>query len=535
MWNRCGVITNDSPNMKKTFSIILLIVTFTYSFSQKIENRIVLEDRNDSLLENIRDLYFNENGEFFYLKENDKGNFYITYKDTLKLPKRQKGIISRYGEDGEISTYYTTKDSFYYKNTKSTKYYSGGYGKIIRHITDFLNDNVAITTEKNDSIFHFLNGQLLSKTKIEDYGGFPSIEKWCAFSENGNSIYYIYKNKECYLYKNSILIDSASTRFIELQINNRGDVFYGIGKRGIPNTKFDYMFFPKHNEIKYDSVRTIWDSGINKNGGFYCSGGNPIYLLINGKYYEYPVVEDIILPNSEHFFFFDDIKRNYTYYTSNSTKNLGRKGIVKPSMDKQGDFAMFLKKGKKIEVLNNGEIKPGNIIGSPLAINSKGTFYTFKQTKKSTKIYRNNSFVLEEFGNIKINNRIEFFEKYLSDYGVKKTPVFDKDFTYFQIGYKGFIIWNGVISEPLKKASKSTFGGEYPKIGELLLGKINEYGFYLFQYDGKKRTKLILNNKTYVFEEEFNSIIEDSIFFNQDRIVFYAIVKNKVKRFEITE
>lgn len=521
--------------MKKAFSIILLIVTFTSSFSQEIEIRTVLEDRSDNILENIRDLYFNENGEYFYLKESDKGNFYITDKDTLELPKRQKGVISMYGKHGEISTYYTTKDSFYYKNTKSINYFSGGYGKIIRHITDFLNDNVAITTEKNDSIFHFLNGKLLSKNKKEDYRGFPNIEKWCAFSENGNSLYYIYKNKEFYLYKNSILIDSASTRFIELQINNRGNIFYGIGKKGIPNTKFDYMFFPKQNEIKYDSVRTIWDSYVNKNGGFYCSGGNPTYLLINGKYYEYPVAEDIILPNSEHFFFFDYTKRNYTYYTSSTTKNLGRKRIVKPSMDKEGDFAMFLKKGKKIEVLNNGEIQSDKIIGSPLAINSKGTFYTFKQTKKSTKIYRNNSLILEELGNIKIYNRIAFFEKYLSEYGVKNTPIFDKDFTYFEIGYKGFIIWNGVISEPLKKAIGSTFGDEYPKIGELLFGKINEYGFYLFQYDGKKKTKLILNNKIYTFEEEISSIIEDSIFFNQDRIIFYAIVKNKVKRFEITE
>lgn len=521
--------------MKKAFSIILLIVTFPSSFSQEIKSRIVLEDRNDSILENIRDLYFNENGNFFYLKENDKGNFYVTDKDTIKLPKRQGGIISMYGKHGEISIYYTTKDSFYYKNKKSIKYFSRGYGKVIKHITDFLNDNVAITTEKNDSIFHFLNGKLLSKNKKEDYSGFPNLEKWCAFSENGNSLYYIYKNKEFYLYKNSILIDSASTRFIELQINNRGDVFYGIGKNGILKTKFDYMYFPKHNGIKYDSVRTIWDSYINRNGGFYCSGGNPTYLLINGKYHKYPVAEDIILPNTENFFFFDNIKRNYTYYTSNSIKNLGGKRIVKPSMDKEGDFAMFLKKGKKIEVLSNGEIYPNKIIGSPLAINSKGTFYTFKQTKKSTKIYRNNNLIFEEFGNIKIYNRIEFFEKYLSEYEVKNIPIFDKDFTYFEIGYKGFIIWDGVVSEPLKKATVRTFRDEYPEIGELIIGKINEYGFYLFQYDGKKKTKLILNNKTYLLEEEINSIIEDSIFFNQNRIIFYAIVKNKVKRFEISE
>jgi hypothetical protein len=521
--------------MKKAFTIILLILTFTSSFSQEIENRIVLEDRNDNILENIRDLYFNENGEFFYLKESDYGNFYITDKDTLKLPKRQGGIISMYGKYGEILTYYITKDSFYYKNPKSIKYFSGGYGKIITHITDFLNENVAITTEKNDSIFHFLNGKILSKNKKEDYGGFPNIEKWCAFSENGNSLHYINKNKKFYLYKNSILIDSASTRFIELQINNRGDVFYGVGKNGIPNTKFDYMFFPKHNEIKYDSVRTIWDSYINKNGGFYCSGGNPTYLLINGKYYKYPVAKDIILTNSEHFFFFDDIKKNYTYYTSNSFKKLGRKRIVKPSMDKKGDFAMFLKKGKKIEVLSNGKIQTDKIIGSPLAINSKGTFYTFKQSKKTTKIYRNNILIFEEFGNIKIYNRIEFFEKYLKEYGVKNTPIFDKDFTYFEIAHKGFIIWDGVVSEPLRKVTESTFGKEYPEIGELIFGKINEYGFYLFQYDGKKKTKLILNNKTYILEDEVNSIIEDSIFFNQNRIIFYAIVKNKVKRFEISE
>ncbi len=519
--------------MNKPLLAILLALFGATSFSQTFEIKTEFEDSSGNQLKNISNLYFDEYGGYFYITEDENGGSFVTNVDTLNLPKR-KGTGGIYGKNGEISSYYTSMDSFYYKNTNSTKYFAGGYGEIINHITDFHKDNVAIATEKNDSIFHFINGKLLSKNHKKDCRGFPSIDKWCAFSENGNALYFIYKEGQFNLYKNSNLIDSSLTRFTGLRINNQGDVFYGIGKEGIPNTKFNYMFFPKYNGVTYDSVRTIWKSYLNNNGAYYCSGGNPFYLLINGQYFEYPLPSDIVLPNAKHFFFFDESKRKSFYYTDHSRKSVGKWKIIKPTMDQNGDFSMFLKRGRKTKVLTNGKIQTDKVVGSPIAVNSTGSYFTFEQSKQTIKIYKNDSLIIEEIGGIRIYNESDFFSTF-SRHQTNDVPNLGKDFTYFETDYRGYIIWDGVIGEAIKRVSKSTGGNEYPEVGELLLGDVNENGFYIFQYDGNRKTKLILNNKIFELQLEIDSIIENSIFFRKDGIVFYAITNDQVKRFEIVE
>jgi hypothetical protein len=118
---------------------------------------------------------------------------------------------------------------------------------------------------------------------------------------------------------------------------------------------------------------------------------------------------------------------------------------------------------------------------------------------------------------------------------VKNTPKFSDCFEYFTIGTKGYIIWNNHISESIKPFLVKTFGDEYPVIGELLAGDINEKGYYLIQYDGERKTKLIMNNQIFDLGNEIDTILDNSIHFEINKIVFYAICKNKIKRFEISD
>lgn len=521
----------------KTIFLFTLIIWGTSSVSsQTIDIETVFDENNDGLLDKAKNLYFSEKGDYFYLMELDSQIYYITNSEVTQLGQREE-VSSSYSSDsnGEVITHYFSQDSCYYKNPKSIEYYKAGKGKIIKQITNFYHHNIAITTEKNDSIFHFLNGELLAQNSKENTNLAPEIEKWCSFSRNGNALYYLKKGDKYFLYKNSQIIDSTTTRFIGLQINNQGDYFYGIGKNGTPKAKFDYMFFPVHNSLMFDSVRTIWDSYLNEDGGFYCSGGNPSYILINGKYFEHAVPKNIILPNNNVFFYANNLDGEFNYNTAVQRKKIGDKKIINPSMDGRGDFAFFLKSKRKYQVVVNGEIKDEKVIGNPISIDSHGNFITYRVSPRFSKVYRNNELIIRERGKIKVYNREAFFELYLYNFSVKNIPVFDKSFYYFEIGDKGYFVWDGVISNPIKKASRKVLGDEHYKSGELLAGGINDDGFYIIQYNSKLKTTVILNNHFIETNEEIDSIIDDSIFFGKNKIVFYAICGKEVKRFKISE
>ena len=518
---------NDQSYMKEILFLFILLLQINTVFSQTIKVETVLEDRYDCILGKVDDLYFDENGNFFYLDEQEETSFYITKTDTFKLPERKGSTMGVYGKYGSISTYYTSIDSFFYKNAKSTEYYSGGFGEIINQITDFNRNNVAISTRKNAYVYHFMNGRFLNKEDVIDYS---TTDKWCSFSKNGNVLYYIKKCDKYYLNKNNATINRSTNKYLGLKINNSGDVLYGRLNYIKSNNNFVVEYQPKFNNKVYNSVSTIWGSYLNNAGGFYFKGGNPFYILINGDYYENVEPQNIIVRDSIHYFFYDKKKQKYIYYTDKTSRNLGRKKIIMPTMDEKGNYAMFLSRGKKTKLLINGDLQKEKVIGEPIAINPNGIFYTFKERRKRSAIYKNNEVLLNGFGKVKVSTQDQFFNEYLNN-----KPDINKNFTYLEIGDSGYIIWNSQISKAIHKAMPSRGGYEYPVSGEVLYGDLNENGYYFFQYAGMKKTILVMNNKIYEIEDEISSLVEDSIFFNKGRIVFYAIVKNKVKRFEVVK
>jgi len=464
----------------------------TQIFSQKIEVDTVFIDTNDSIIDNSEGLFFSYDGDYFFFKDIENQRQFYTSNDSLQLERYKSGILGSYGKDGEITTLYTTQDSFYYKNTQSTILYNYGFGKIVKHITDFTKDNVALTTEKGDSVYYYLNGKLVSTNHKDSISGFPNIDKWCSFSSNGNSIYYLKRNGRYYLYKNNEIIKISNKEFIQLEINNNGDCFYGIAKKGIEGTKFDYVFFPTVNSQSYDSVRTIFEQYLRDDGGFYCSGANPWYILINGRYYNnlesYPSF--ITLVDSINFLFITKhekvINENYILHTNESDIEIGRFPVIKISMN-QNDYSFIQKSRVGYQVSING-VAVKKLNGEPISIDSKGNTFSYKQKRKKAELFYNDSLIIEKPGRLIHYQPIEFFEIYLHLYSFKNKPFFGKSFDYFELGNQGYIVWNGKLSQPIKKVQPKTFGEEYPQIGELLAGDINENGFYLFQYNGERNT-----------------------------------------------
>lgn len=519
------------------FITLIVIVISTQIFSQSVEVETIFNESNDIIIDSLEGLFFSYEGDYFFFKDIGNKRLFYTNRDTLELEKYKYGTLGMYGKYGEINTLYTTQDSFYYKNTQSTILYSNGFGHIVEHITDFTKDNVALTTEKGDSVYYFLNGKLVSSNHKDSISGFIDIDKWCSFSSNGNLLYYINKNGKYYLYKNNEIIKISDESFMQLEINNNGDCFYGICKKGIEGTKFDYMFFPTVNSQSYDTVRTIWEQYLLDNGGFYCSGANPRYILINGKYYNnllyYPSF--ITLVDSINYLFITKCKNgiieNYVLHTNKSDLDIGTFPVIKISMN-QYDYSLIQKSLIGYQVSKNGKVIK-KLIGKPISIDSEGNTFSYKQKPKKAELFYNDSLIIKKQGILIHYQPIEFFELYLNLYSFKNKPFFGKRFDYFEMGNQGYIVWNGKLSQPIKKVQEKTSGDNSPKIGELLAGHIDENGFYLFQYDGERNTTLILNNKIIELGNQIDNILEDSIYFTENEIVFYAVCKNKVKRFKI--
>jgi hypothetical protein len=409
-----------SANIMRNYIFILSLLIPINASTQTIEEKTVLIDYNDNIIDNVRGLFFSEKGDYFYYQDIQEKRIFVTNKDTLELIPYKSGIYGIYGKDGEITTLYTSQDSFYYKNTNSTLFFPNGYGRIVKHITDFTTDNVALTTEKGDSVFYFLNGSLISATHKENSDGFINSDKWCSFSEDGNSLYYIKKDSIYYLYFDMVQVDSSDRKYDNLVITNDGDYLYGNKARKSDN-------------------------------------------IIDSLYFRY-----------------------------------------------------FKKQVK-----------------NTISVDSRGNTYSYHKNKKRTLVYKNQTLILDELGDIKVYYPDELYFFGLQNY--KRSDYNINRFDYFELNNQGYLIWNGALSKPLKKFQPKTFGEEYPIIGELLAVGINKNGFYLFQYIGKRNTILIINNEIINLGNQIDKILENSIYFNNDEIVFYAICKNKIKRFKITD
>ncbi len=512
------------------FCLFLIITPLTRSscFSQSVTFKTVFVDSTGLLLDSIENLYFSKSGDYFFL--NRRAHYYSMNGSKYYLPTQSShSSMSMYSPSGQGVFYYYDIDSFYYKNISSTQFYRDGVGRIDDVITNFKHGGIGITSRKGDSLYYFLNGELKSKNHVNEISG---SDDWVNFSDNGNHIHFQKKRGLNYLYLNDSLLDTNNESFIEIKTNNNRDFFYGKGKRGIPNTRFDYMFFPVNNGIEFDSVRTIWDLYLTNSGGYFCSGANPTYILINGIKYNYPVPESILIPSSDTYFFYDDLEtKDIVNHSSKDSVLFNFKKVIYPSINSKGDWAFFTKGFLKTSVYFNGERILKRLKGKPVHITPTGSYYSIKNKKDKMILFSMNKNVLENKGRANIYDQNQFYEKYLSD-GNDNDSFKNTSFNYVESGNSGFIFWQGNMIET-RRIMPITLGYQYPEVGELFAGALKDFGYFVIQYMGSKESRIIVNNLVFDLEDEIDEILEDSIHFDELELVVYGRSDNRIIQYNI--
>ena len=218
-------------------TVICLGIGMT-AYAQTLTQRIILQDTPDSLLLKSFHRYFDKEGNYCFIVEKAKKQYFIlTPHDTLGPFCYVGSIYGRtYGRTGEIV--YVREQSeqpdgpLYYVSGSGTKVYGPAVGEIQQYVADSESGGVALTTLSNDTVHRYLNcREVLCCHRTEMRERDITDEKWAAFSQNGHVLYSVKKDTLYRMYVDGRVVDSAAFQFIELAINNNGDYIFAEGFR----------------------------------------------------------------------------------------------------------------------------------------------------------------------------------------------------------------------------------------------------------------------------------------------------------------
>lgn len=536
-----ATLKNDTTLRILTIILFGLLTSLT-TYGQTISERMILTDSKDSIYLNSTKKTFDKNGNYcFVIKQNDK-EYFVTPNEKIG---GFKFIGSTYGNSGEINytnSYSDPKDKpFYYKNAKGTKVYGTAKGKIEDYQTSNTNENIAIVTNLNDSIYYYINGKLLNQN-LKDPKKYYGLEKdWVSFSENGNVIYYLNQNNIYNLFVNDRLIDSSKFSYTQLAINDNGTYIFAKGKRPEQKIgKYDYMFFVHSMDTVLGYVRTVWDYELKENGAYYYSGDDngPYYIAINDKLHkDIKPVSNITLIDRNTFI--------YTYGEEGKTKiNVCDKKytydfdeIFYPTLDKQGNFAFYGLKDYYLFKYVNGkkEDKPISKYGvrpTPLYISPKGESIHYFKTDDSIYIYRDDKLIFNPISK-KSNFLILPHKDILPNHFIRGKSKNGNSLFYIEFDSTGYLEFNGVFSKPMIPAKESSYS-ETKTIGEIVAGEFSDNGFFAIQKIGSSKYLINVNNKIFKELENVDVLFKENCFFNGKELIFYGVKGLSFYQFKLT-
>ena len=534
--------------MMKTFqrtiayalTVICLGIGMT-AYAQTLTQRVILQDTPDSLLQKSFHRYFDKEGNYCFIVEKAKKQYFIlTTHDTLG-PFCYVGSI--WGRTGEIV--YVREQSeqpdgpLYYVSGSGTKVYGPAVGKIQQYVADSESGGVALTTLSNDTVHRYLNcREVLCCHRTEMRERDITDEKWAAFSQNGHVLYSVKKDTLYRIYVDGRVVDSAAFKFIELAINNNGDYIFAEGFRPQqPIGRYNYLFYVHANEASFDKVRTVWYHTLREDGGYYYSGDDNglDYILVNGDLYR--DLEEISLSNfkllDKDHYLFPYIKNRHNWLNVNGKSYpLKFKKIMIPSMDEQGNFALYGMKGYHLYKYVNGKkgSKPLSKYGvraTPLYISPQGESLHYFETDDSIYLYRDETLLLPP---LSANDRFGIHSSYrlFNQYRFDANP---HNLIYMQYGQNNYWVFDGQLSPPLSMNDPELYlDSFYP---EIVTGKINEKGFYAIQRVGERSYCVVMNNQIYPIEGQIDKILHNCFSFDGSQLVFYGIKENAYYQFVI--
>ena len=499
---------------------------------QTITKRLILTDTKDSLYLKSSNKAFDRNGNYcFIINQNGKDYFYT---GTDKIGGFSF-IGSTYGNSGEIN--YTNSFSdpedkpWYYRNAKGTKIYGTAIGKLECYTTSNTKENMAITTTFNDFVYYYINGKLVSKINIEKSDKFYiSDGDWCAFSENGNVIYFLKHDSLYFLYVNGTKVDSSNSRYNQLAINDNGVYIFAIGKSPEEKIeKYDYMFYIHSMDTILGYVRTVWDFELKSNGAYYYSGDDsgPYYIAINDKLYKgiKPVSNITLIDKNSFLYSFKEqgeskLNVNGKIYTYDFDK------IFYPTLDKEGNFAFLGLKDYYLYKFVNGkkeenQISKYSVRPTPLYISPKGESLHYFRTDDSIYLYRDDKLIFRPISK-NANFQVIPYKEILPYTFVRGKSKNGNSLFYVEYDSSGYFVFNGVFSNPMIPVKESS-SSETTVNGEIIAGEFGDKGFFSIQKISNSKYLINVNNKTYKEIDDIDLILSESFFFDDRELIFYGV------------
>lgn len=508
-------------------------------FGQTLTQKLVLTDKRFA---GAQSPAFDKEGNYCYEVEVKGKQYFITNKGSSA---GFAYISSSGGGNGSISYTQSGLDNddkpWYYRNALSVKVLGPVTGRLEKYITGNTKSNIALTVSHNDSVAYYVNGRQVANEPRQNLEPFDIDHyNWCAFSENGNSIYYVRQNWLYRLYVNGRQIDSSKENFNELHINNNGEYVYAEGRRPDVTTKgYDYMFYIHAGDSVIGPVRTVWQNQLTQKGAYYYSGDDngPDYIIINNQLKKgIEKVDNIVLPGKGAYYYTFEEAHQQKINVNGKAYSFPLREIILPSVGSNGDFSFYGMIDYFLYPFTNGRqaakpITRFNVRPTPVYISPQGVSLHYFITDDSVYLYRNDQLLLPPISN-------------QSGIGIEENgSLLDNDFTYqkystgnalvcLRYGKHAYWVYNGQLSEPMLPVVKGTYDNTDVK-GEIVLGTFDEYGFFAVQKTGDKQYRLNINNKVYKDLENIDGLIDDSYFFNDHQLVLYAKRGSSVYQYNI--
>ncbi|KAA2239537.1 hypothetical protein F0L74_25390 [Chitinophaga agrisoli] len=524
--------------MKQTLILSLTLFSYLTCWGQTITEKLILTDKKDSFFLKNATHAFDKVGNYCFGVEKEGKAFFLTNKRKIE---GLKDIRYTYDRDNDVS--YTTsytggeEKGWYYKNTRAVDVYGPVDGKLEKSITSGTRGNIAMTTSYADTVCYYINGKLVSKNLKKELDQLDiSNRDWCAFSENGNCIYYIKKDSLYQLFVNSRLIDKSLKGFYELHINDKGNYIYAEVRKPAGH---DYQFFLHTPDTIMGPVRTAWESDLMINDGYYFSGDDngAGYIVINNSLQkDVKDVSDITLFN----------KRNYLYrYKEGKDLQLNVSGkvycypeaaILLPNIGDKNEFAFYLLKDYYLYKVINGKqvaapITKYGVRPTPIYISPRGQSIHSFITDDSIYLYRDNTLLFKPI--VRDSGfYVESYEKFLPHIGWQHKARNGNVLLYVKYGTKGFWVFNGVFSKPMFPAREVSWGEK--EKGEIVLGDFNDDRFFSIQKTGDSRYNINVNNRVYKELKGVSHIFEKSYFFNDKELIFYGVKGLSIYQFKLS-
>jgi hypothetical protein len=516
--------------------LILIPIVALKCLAQTLTEKLIVTDTQDSIYLKSDNKSFDKNGNYcFEVKQEGKEAFF-TNKEKIG---EYKFIGSTYGNGGSISYTQAYSDPkskpWYYRNAKSTKVFGPVIGKLEKYMTTDTYENIAIAVSYLDTIYYYVNGKLISKNLRHELNSFDIDHYvWCAFSENGNAIYYCKKESLYHLFVNGKLIDKSSNSFNELHINNKGNYIYAEGRRPAKKIDgYDYMFFIHTKDSTIGPVRTVWDNDLTSTNAYYYSGDDngPKYIAINNKLYKgLETVSNVTLIDEQNSLFSYKKKGDKSKFINVNGKDYTHPfdDIFYPQIDNKGNFSFYGLQDYYFYKYVNGvkDEKPITNYGvrpTPLYISPKGESIHFFKTDDSLYLYKDDKLLFNPLSK-KISFKVVPQKEILPSNFVRGKSENGNSLFYIEIDSVGYLVYNGEFSKPMIPAKQYSYDNTQT-IGEIVMGSFNEFGFFIIQKIEKAKYLININNKIYFEFDSVDSIVRGSHFFDEKELIFYGAKK----------